>query len=192
MALRRANCWINLISICEIQADSQIRQKRPPQSFRAVYVIPYQQHRMGSEDRHCQPVLSHPHAMFGSILCLRGSSAFICVIWPGFLHTCWQGVAMKSFTGTQVLSPQLHRTRKEGAERLSTSLSSWGRSWCEHTRLACGLSQRNKWLRFRILLACLQKGNFEHNREFQQNIVLAVSPTAINSQISSSKTYPYK
>jgi hypothetical protein len=29
--------------------------------------------------------------------------------------------------------------------------------------------------------ACLQKGNFEHNSESQQNVVLVVSPTAINS-----------
>lgn len=103
--------------------------------------------------------------------CACPNQSMLCV-WhtplPPWTTYC-RGVALKSFIGssTWVLSPQLQCTRKEGAGSMSTSLSSQGCSWSEHTRLvvyARGMDGSNSAAFF----ACLQKGKFEHNMNFNK------------------------
>lgn len=63
-----------------------------------------------------------------------------------------------------------HCTGKKGAYSLSASLSSRGCSWSKHARHAVyarGIDGSNST----AFSACLQKGNFEHNSKFHQNLV---------------------
>lgn len=182
MALRRANWWINLISVCEIQTDSQIRRKWPPHSLgspRQCHPSPASTtewaQRTGTVGQDACPhrstllCLAHssastdsPHVFASSALgsyTLAGGSCFEIFYWfrcSGFVSTA-------------------HCTGKKGAYSLSASLSSRGCSWSKHARHAVyarGMDGSNST----AFSACLQKGNFEHNSEFHRNMVPAVLP----------------
>lgn len=181
MALWRANCWINLISICEIQTESQIRRKWPPHSFRSRsprHSSPTPQNGLrGLAPSARTPVPTNPHC------CIWLAPLPPWTIHIDLRHLPWVlthllvGVALKSFHWFQCSGfvSTAHCTRKKGAYSLSTSLSSRGCSWSKHARRA-GYARGMDGSNSAAFSACLQKGNFGHNSEFHRNMVWAVSP----------------
>lgn len=112
MALWRANWWINLISVCEIQTDSQIRRKWPPHSLgspRQCHPSPAPQNGLrGRAPSARMPVPTDPHCCVW-LTPLPPRTVHIYLRNLPWVPTHWLvGVALKSFTGSgaRVLSPQ--------------------------------------------------------------------------------------